>query len=687
MAIKKTIELDVNTKAGLKAMDELGLSFEEAFTEADNLSGQIGELEDALYAMAAAGQQNTQEYKDLSAQIGVYKKVIIDTDMSVDALSQTTAQKMGGALGGVTAGFELGAGAMGAFGMEGEKVEEALLRVQSAMAISQGIDGIRQAIPAFKAMKMAIMSNVVVQKLLNFVMSMNPIGIIIAGVVALGAALYAIISPLKTLNGLFSDQAVVVRDAVQAQKELNEILKENSEVVEKANAKRGKSQSQLLEQMVADGATEKELHEERLKQLSVEQQARDIQMKMEKEGIRLLRENYTLSRKQGEDEQAEEIREQIEAKKKSYEDLKELQTNYNHDVSLENKDFREKERQAEEASRSERLSKYREYLAKRKELEDTALAVAREIEAGRIELMEDGFEKESETIRNKFLIQREDLLANEKLTQSQKAELQLLHDVQEEEALRVARENKFRAETEAELLQKEKLNKLLSDGPQGDLPNSDLEIEIEAEEIKGQALFDIRESFRKKDGESEEEYQKRIEELGQGALGKAAKGLMYISDLSNTLMEAELLLAGDNEEAKEKARKKGFERSKKMQIGMAIIQGIQGTMAAFTAGSAMGPAGVVMGPLMAGLAAATSVVNIAKIAKTQYQGGGGGDRPEVSGGVTAVPTFNIAGNSTENQLAQSLGQQEQAPIKAMVVSTEVTTAQSLDRNKIDTATL
>jgi hypothetical protein len=213
MAIKKTIELDVNTKAGLKAMDELGLSFEEAFTEADNLSGQIGELEDALYAMAAAGQQNTQEYKDLGAQIGVYKKVIIDTDMSVDALSQTTAQKMGGALGGVTAGFELGAGAMGAFGMEGEAVEEALLRVQSAMAISQGIDGIRQAIPAFKAMKMAIMSNVVVQKLLNFVMSLNPIGMIIAAVVGLGVAVAALFYPVKALLSYFGLLGEEIREA------------------------------------------------------------------------------------------------------------------------------------------------------------------------------------------------------------------------------------------------------------------------------------------------------------------------------------------------------------------------------------------------------------------------------------------------------------------------------------------
>jgi hypothetical protein len=54
------------------------------------------------------------------------KKVIIDTDRTVDGMSQTMAQNLGGALGGVTAAFELGAGAMGAMGVESEKVEEAL---------------------------------------------------------------------------------------------------------------------------------------------------------------------------------------------------------------------------------------------------------------------------------------------------------------------------------------------------------------------------------------------------------------------------------------------------------------------------------------------------------------------------------------------------------------------------------
>jgi len=58
-------------------------------------------------------------------------------------------------------------------------------------------------------------------------------------------------------------------------------------------------------------------------------------------------------------------------------------------------------------------------------------------------------------------------------------------------------------------------------------------------------------------------------------------------------------------------------------------------------------------------------------------GGGGG----VAGGVSA-PNFNIVGNSGINQLAELGGQ----PIQAYVVSGEVTSAQALDRNRIQNAT-
>jgi hypothetical protein len=66
-------------------------------------------------------------------------------------------------------------------------------------------------------------------------------------------------------------------------------------------------------------------------------------------------------------------------------------------------------------------------------------------------------------------------------------------------------------------------------------------------------------------------------------------------------------------------------------------------------------------------------------------GGGGG-----GGGITAAaqaPQFNIIGGGAQNQLAGLLADQTQKPVKAYVVSNEVSTAQSLDRNIVESATL
>lgn len=60
---------------------------------------------------------------------------------------------------------------------------------------------------------------------------------------------------------------------------------------------------------------------------------------------------------------------------------------------------------------------------------------------------------------------------------------------------------------------------------------------------------------------------------------------------------------------------------------------------------------------------------------------GGGGVGESAGG--QAPSFNVVGNSGVNQLAQL----QQQPVQAFVVSGSVTTAQSLDRNRIENATL
>jgi hypothetical protein len=59
-------------------------------------------------------------------------------------------------------------------------------------------------------------------------------------------------------------------------------------------------------------------------------------------------------------------------------------------------------------------------------------------------------------------------------------------------------------------------------------------------------------------------------------------------------------------------------------------------------------------------------------------GGGGGATP---------PSFNVVGNTGVNQLAGAIGNREAAPVQAYVISQNVTTAQSLQRNIIESATL
>lgn len=68
-------------------------------------------------------------------------------------------------------------------------------------------------------------------------------------------------------------------------------------------------------------------------------------------------------------------------------------------------------------------------------------------------------------------------------------------------------------------------------------------------------------------------------------------------------------------------------------------------------------------------------------------GGGGnvGNAPSIGGGGGSTPQFNVVGNSGVNQIAQTLGAQQ--PVQAYVVANNVTTAQALDRNIIQNASM
>ncbi len=92
--------------------------------------------------------------------------------------------------------------------------------------------------------------------------------------------------------------------------------------------------------------------------------------------------------------------------------------------------------------------------------------------------------------------------------------------------------------------------------------------------------------------------------------------------------------------------------------------------------------------IQAGLAAAFSGKQIQSILSVDEKGGGGS--PSVSSSAPSAPqapAFNVVGAAPENQLAQTIGQKEDKPVKAYVVSNEVTNQQALDRNIVEGASI
>ena len=136
----------------------------------------------------------------------------------------------------------------------------------------------------------------------------------------------------------------------------------------------------------------------------------------------------------------------------------------------------------------------------------------------------------------------------------------------------------------------------------------------------------------------------------------------------------------------------GSKLGKAMAIGQATISGYEGVQNAFTTANdspitKLFPAYPF---IQAGLAGAFAAVNVAKIASTDPTGKStspGGLSATASAPQSRAPSFNIVGQGGTSQIASAIGQQQQQPIQAFVVSQDVTTAQSLENNIIQGATL
>lgn len=138
-------------------------------------------------------------------------------------------------LAGIAGGFSAVQGVMGLFGAETKDVEKALLKVQSAMAITQGIDAITNSIDSFKTLGNMMNKIPIVQKaitaaqwLWNAAMSANPVGAVVVVITALIAGITALISWMIKSSEATKEQTKSVNEYAKALKKQKEQLQDSA---------------------------------------------------------------------------------------------------------------------------------------------------------------------------------------------------------------------------------------------------------------------------------------------------------------------------------------------------------------------------------------------------------------------------------------------------------------------------
>ena len=91
--------------------------------------------------MALAGQEGTEAFRKMEVEAGKLKDQIGDTSQRIKNLASDTRNidTFVAAVQGITAGFQIAQGAAALFGSENEDLQKALLKVQGAMALANGV--------------------------------------------------------------------------------------------------------------------------------------------------------------------------------------------------------------------------------------------------------------------------------------------------------------------------------------------------------------------------------------------------------------------------------------------------------------------------------------------------------------------------------------------------------------------
>ena len=136
-----------------------------------SLKKQLREAQQDVQALSDKFGATSEQAIEAAKRASELKDRIGDAKALTDAFNPDAKFKaLTASLSGVAGGFAAAQGAIGLFGAESEAVEKTLLKVQSAMALSQGLQSVGESIDSFKQLGAVIKSTTAFQTAYNFVM-------------------------------------------------------------------------------------------------------------------------------------------------------------------------------------------------------------------------------------------------------------------------------------------------------------------------------------------------------------------------------------------------------------------------------------------------------------------------------------------------------------------------------------
>jgi hypothetical protein len=661
MAEKRTIELEIQDNS-----KTLKQQYKEAVVELQKVA-------------AAYGETSTQAVEAAKKAAGLKDQIEDTNDLLQSYKGEGAFIAMGKAMSSVASGFSAVEGGLGLLGVESEKLQETMLRVQSAMALAQGLEGLEDAGRAFKNLGSV---------------AINALKGIRTGLAATGIGLFVV--ALGTVVAYWDDIKEAVSGVSEEQANLNKLSHENFETSKK-ELDTLDSQDNVLK---LQGKSEKEILNLKIKKIDAAIQLGIIELENVKKTSKAEEEaaikNYNTTKAivdfildaglflpklmlkpidlaiQG----ANKVSEALGLGKlvsfdlnKAIEGLEDKASSFVAGSLFNVEDLKKenKETQDELQKQIDGLINQRAGLQlSLKQIDQQGSTDAIENKKKELDAIIELEIRKDQTDKGRLEKLLADRLALEKLKGNQL----LLAQQDNADKVRKAIEDDNKEELNLQTVKIDKLKVLSNtklENLQGSL-NAEVEAEKNAALLKTQIL------------EAQAVRAQKIDENANSFKVNAVKeGLSIISNLTE--------LFGKKSE---KAARRAFQVQKAAQIGSALINTYQSATGAYASQflPIPDPSSPVRGGIAAGLAVAAGLVNVAKIASQKFDGGssgGGGGAPASGGGGGQIqaPQFNTIGSSGINQLATL----QQQPVQAYVVSGEVTSAQSLDRNRVQNATL